>query len=1142
MIDPALIPFIQRLDRDPEDDEALDAIRDGLALRGDVSTFALLSEKVAARRSDPRRGAEALHRAADAWVQAARDDRAIPLWRQVLEADPQHLGASLGLAGAWRRAGKLDQAETTYQRLLESVRGGRRVPILQDLAALRAERGDLDGEITALREVVELLGAGAGATEARRNLARLLVQRSRARAKGREDQDGVYDDDAREAARTLAAIAREGATGRALDFAQAALALWPGEERAFQMVLAGTLKHAESVTLRIRFLAANPESAIAAKVRGELADAYVSTGRVDDAVAVLAASATEDPECARQLIRLYERTGRHADLARLLATMPTPEDRRERLVLHRRRASVARTVGDRAGVVANLRRVLDDAPADPEALPEVERDLRVRGALEELRDRLRAAAQESAAEVTARVRWWREVAQLSERRFDAPEEALVAWRAVLADAEEPDDLDAAREGVARALERLGRWAELADARAVEARAAKGDEPAREAWLRWWEIARAHLPPTDALRGLDEALRAAPCDALRAALVETRRAVGDTAGTTAALHARAEAAVGEDAAGAWCELAAQLEREDDRDGALDAWRKAHALDPAREEAWRAEARILEARGDRETLLDVLVAQANHPSAAGRSAGALYGRAMEIAFSLGRDEDARTLAERALRFDPDDAAARATLTALRAEDTAPVPVPVPDADDAVDDVAEAPAAQEDPSDAPEDDDAPATLEPPPAVERPSADDDAPDEPTPRPATVPTAEAVVEDEPTPRPAMAAAAVVEDAPDEDPSETTAAHTVDEPTGSHDTLDRSDEATAAHPVASDDAADEDSGPTGIMSRAALQQAIEDAERAEREAVSKAEREAVSKAEREAVSKAEREAASKAERPPLPSLPPMPRATMQPPPPPATMHPPPPPPRARPSVPPPPPPRPLASPQPPPVARPVSEPPPAASRSPGPAEIAAATLPRAEAEPSIIIDDGLIDAPARSAPPPRIPAPAPLPLAPPVQVAPPAPLPQVIPPPAPLQPLAMSPPPGPALQPLAMNPLPAPGPSLQPLAMNPLPAPGPSLQPLAMSAPPLEPLAMSAPAAVLPSLEMRPLGAPTPLSMRFEDAPPEGDPFDDPFAARTDDPFAADPAPAPVAPPAPAPMAPAAPARFERPMLAMLERALGYRT
>jgi tetratricopeptide (TPR) repeat protein len=1129
MIDPALIPFIQRLDRDPEDDEALDAIRDGLALRGDVSTFALLSEKVAARRGDPRRSADALHRAADAWAQTGRDDRAIPLWRQVLEADAQHVGASLGLAGAWRRAGKLDQAEATYQRLLESVRGGaRRVPILQDLAALRAERGDLDGEIAALREVVELLGAGAGATEPRRNLARLLVQRSRARAKGKDEQDGVYDDDAREAARTLAAIAREGATGRSLDFAQAALALWPGEERAFQMVLAGTLKHAESVTLRIRFLAANPESAIAAKVRGELADAYVATGRVDDAVAVLAASATEDPECARQLVRLYERTGRHADLARLLAAVPTPEDRRERLVLHRRRAAVARTLGDRAGVVANLRRVLDDAPADPEALPEVERDLRVRGAREELRDRLRAAAQESAAEVTARVRWWREVAQLSERRFDAPEDALVAWRAVLADGEEPDDLEAAREGVARALERLARWGELADARAVEARAAKGEAPAREAWLRWWEVARAHLPPTDALRGLDEALRAAPCDALRAALVETRRAVGDSAGTTAALRARADAAVGDDAAGAWCELAAQLEREDDRDGALDAWRKAHALDPARDEAWRAEARILESRGDRASLLDVLVAQANHPSAAGRSAGALYGRAMEVAFSLGRDEDARTLAERALRFDPDDAAARATLSALRAEDTAPVPVPAPEE---APDVVQAPAAQGDPSD-PMDDDAPATLEPPavdaPPVAPSATSDEAPDEPTPRPVTAPATEAVVEDEPTPRPAVTAAAPVEVA-DEDPAETTAAHPVEEPTGSLDVVERSDEATAAHPVAADDAADDDSGPTGIMSRAALQQAIEDAERAEREA------------------------APKPERPPLPSLPPLPRATM---------HPPPPPPRARPSVPPPPPPRPLSSPPPPPpvAARPVSEPPPSASRSPGPAEIAAASAPsapRAEAEPSIIIDDGLLDAPpARGAPPPRVAPPpppvqvaqppAPLPLAPPVQAAhPPAPQALVMPPAPALQPLAMSPPPGPSLQPLAMNPLPAPGPSLQPLAMNPLPAPGPSLQPLAMSAPPLEPLAplaMSAPAAVLPSLEMRPLDAPASLSMRFEDAPPEADPFDDPFAARTDDPFAADPAPAVMAPPAQAPQPAPAQARFERPMLTMLERALGYRT
>ncbi|MEZ4391164.1 MAG: tetratricopeptide repeat protein [Polyangiales bacterium] len=464
MIDPALIPLIQRLDRDPEDDDALDAIREALLHQGDVSTFARLAEKVAARRSDPKRAADAISRAGDAWAYGARDDRAVPLWRQALEVDPQHVGANLGLAGAMRRAGQFEQAEAAYVRLLEVVRGeARRVPILDDLARLRAERGDLDGEIEAVREVVALHGAGAAATESRRTLARLLVQRSRARARD-EGEGETFDDDTREAARTLAAIAREGATGRAMDFAQAALALWPGEERAFQMLVASTLKHADSVTMRIRFLAANPESEIAARVRGELADAYVAMGRVDDAVTVLAAFAADDAESARQLTRIYERTGRHADLARLLASLPAPEDRRERLLLHRRRAAVARTLGDRAGALQSLGRVLDDAPADPEALHEVERDLRVRGALEALRDRLRAAARDDSAPASSRVRWWREVAQLSERRFDAPDEALDAWRAMLGVAEEPDDLRDAGEGVERALERLERWTELADAR------------------------------------------------------------------------------------------------------------------------------------------------------------------------------------------------------------------------------------------------------------------------------------------------------------------------------------------------------------------------------------------------------------------------------------------------------------------------------------------------------------------------------------------------------------------------------------------------------------------------------------------------------------------------------------------------------
>ena len=1063
MIDPALIPFIQRLDRDPDDDEALDAVHDAFAQRGDLGTFAVLAEKLAARQKDPARVAATLHRAAEAWASLAREDRAVPLWRQVLEADPAHVGANLGLAASWRRAGKLEQAEATYARLLDAVKSeARRIPILLDIAALRAERGDLDGEITAMREVVAHHGPGAAATEHRRTLARLLVQRSRAKARRDAGDDVTYDDDVKEAARTLAAIAREGATGRSQDFAQAALALWPGEETAFQMVQASTLKHADLVTLRIRFLAANPESAIATRVRGDLADAYVSTGRVDDAVAVLAA-ASEDPESARQLLRLYERTGRHKDLARLLAAMPTPDDRRERLVLMRRRAAVARTLGDRAGVVENLRRVLDDAPADPEALPEVERDLRVRGALDELRDRLRAAASDPSADAPSRVRWWREVAQLSERRFDDPEAALSAWRAALDAAEDEADRDEAREGIDRLLARLQRWDELADSRAVAARAAEGDEARREAWSRWLEVAEAHGTVEELVRGIEEALASAPSDALRAALVEVRRRAGDSVGLSTALRARAEATEGEEAATAWSELATHLETAGDAAGALLAWRKVRTHDPARAEAWRAEARIHEAAGDQDALLDTLTAHANHPKAAGRDAGALYGRAAKVAFGLGRDDEALRLAERALRFDADDAPMREMISALRVEDTAPVPI------------VRAP-------------------EPPPAPPAPEA-----------PAPAETTGEVQAPE-----AHEATGVVE-VPD--------MHDVHEGEEAEERPGESTVAMMAAVPAEDEASEDDGGPTGIMSRAALQKALDDAER--EEAAARA----------EAIAAEDIELAEPTPVPPATPLPPPPRPSTPPPPPvtgttltgvkaPSVVPPP------------------ItgttlsgikAPSAPPPVvvapAPPVIPPP-----APPPVVVAPASVetPRAP-EPSIIIDDGLLA--TTTAVPPVVLAPSVIPEAP----APPRVM--STPPPAmPAMPSVMpAPPPAmPAMPSVMPSVTPTP---LQPLAMNPLPPPVAPLQPLTMNVAPLQPLTMHpVPAQELPSLAMR----------DPDDLPPSDDfgvqdPFADPFSSGTSDPFATVMQPAPAAIAAPAPPAPPAAPPYERVMLSMLERALGYR-
>ncbi|MEZ4391163.1 MAG: hypothetical protein R3A48_08710 [Polyangiales bacterium] len=540
-------------------------------------------------------------------------------------------------------------------------------------------------------------------------------------------------------------------------------------------------------------------------------------------------------------------------------------------------------------------------------------------------------------------------------------------------------------------------------------------------------------------------------------MKAQREVGDAAGVTEAMRGRAEAATGAEGAVAWSELAAHLEAEGDADAALEAWRKARSLDASLEDAWQGEARIHESRGDRESQFETLLAQANHPTAAGRSAGALYGRATEIAYDLGRDEEARALAERALRFNPGDEAMQAVLTALRSEDTAPVAVAVdPESPYVPDEEVE-------------------TVD---AVELEEVD------------ASPASEGEVTGEvAAPEPSSAADAVGEVTGEHEPRDDAEATTAHETSAARAPDDA--EATTAHEVAAprDDVAsspEDDGGPTGIMNRAALQEALEEAERAAAEELRADE--------------------------PTPAPPPDPapeRPKFSRPPPPAP---------------------PLAPPQERTgtyeAVRPAE--PERLTQPDGPGRTAPPRPPPApppsEAEPSIIIDDGLLggaseaqperatltpqvlppiaslppvpgpaarpplpsaapSVPRPSRPPPAPPAPSLQPLAmaappapslqPLAMAAPPAPSLQpplaMAPPPPSLQPLAMAPPP-PSLQPLAMAP-----PSLQPLAMNPLHAPPSPLEPLSMGAPPLEPLSMGAPApAPLPSLEMRPFDEPPP--------------------------------------------------------------------
>jgi tetratricopeptide (TPR) repeat protein len=671
MFDPALIPFVQRLDRDPYDEEALSALWDALDVRGDHHTLAVLAEKIAGRR-DPSRGADLLHRAATLYAtQLHRDDKAAALWQEALRVDALHGDALLGMAGVWRRAGRTEAAAAALDKVLQlELPSARRAAVYEELAAVRAAQGDAAGQRHALREALRLHPGGPAATEARRTLARLLVEDARAQ---RNEDGPEYPEAIKEAAQLLGAIAREGGTERAQDFAAAALSLWPGEPQAFQIAAsAAALRHGDLATLRIRFLSANPESPLAPKARLDLADGYAGAGRVEDAIAVLSAAAQEDPAAALRLQDIYARAGRNKDLAALLDSLPQPEDPKLRLSLLRRRAAAQRTAGDRAAWLALLRQVLDLCPDDSEALAEVTRDLRLKGALDELCDRLRAAAGQSAARREARYQWWREVALLCERHLQRVDEATEAWCEALVLAEEEEARVECEAAILRLLERGQRWGELLDRLERDARNATSPPERRDRWMRWATLLRQHRDdPKAEAEAIARVWREYPRDsAVALALLDARRRADDMVGVTEVLRARVSDAPADQAASRWAQLAGHLEQMADGDGALDAWRKARQADPALAMAWQAEERLLEQRGRTVELLDVLQAHAAHPVAAGRSAGKLYAQAAQLAFALGDDEASLDLADRALRLSPQDASMHALVESLRGPRTGPV----------------------------------------------------------------------------------------------------------------------------------------------------------------------------------------------------------------------------------------------------------------------------------------------------------------------------------------------------------------------------------------------------------------------------------------------------------------------------------------
>jgi hypothetical protein len=396
-------------------------------------------------------------------------------------------------------------------------------------------------------------------------------------------------------------------------------------------------------------------------VRRDLAEVYLAAGQIDDAIEALAPLVEQgDVEAARALADLYRQAGRLADRVALLASLPPATDRAQRVSDLREMAEVYGQQGARDAMLAALREILVLDPADPEALALVEDELRAQNAFDELRQVLYAAARAPGVPVDARSARLREIARLSEQRLGDAAGAVEAWRALLA--VEPHD----EEGVA-ALERLltqaERWDELA--RWLEKRVAATTDRATQRAL-WERLAALHRDKRN-----DESAEAAALSALWALdpeddavalrLVDARRRLGDVAGVTEVLRARAEASAGAEGLVRWSELATHLEGADERDAAMQAWQQVATQDPAHAPAWEAIERLLELTGRHDLLLETLIAHAEGPAAGDRPAS-FHARAADVARLLGDVATATTQAERALQLAPDDDAVAELLADL------------------------------------------------------------------------------------------------------------------------------------------------------------------------------------------------------------------------------------------------------------------------------------------------------------------------------------------------------------------------------------------------------------------------------------------------------------------------------------------------
>ncbi len=654
-MDPAAYACYERLNKNPDDAEALSFLWEYHGQRAEFQQLATLVEQTAGRRPDPRSSADLYFRAAELWSKnVGRADRAVANYTRSFERDPAQLGAIEAARQIYLQLGNLKLAAQLLEKQLTATGDPLvRVMLLREGAELHGRLGATDTQIAWLEEV---RAAQPDDWEVLRELAGAYLTRAQS--------PNAQPNDTTTGAGLLSSLATSVGGEHGLAFAEAALDAWPGDEAAFALVYDayGAQERLDELAVRqIAFVQANPTSPYTPVMRKALADAYLEVGQVDDAIAALEPLAASDPEVRRTLLGLYRDAGRAADFARVAADFAADGDVAQQVRDLKDLAEIQGRSGDRAGMLDTMRRVLGLDAADLEALALVEDDLRARGDYSTLRDVLAEAVRSEQCPPDMRIPRLREIAQVSLERLDDAQAALDAWREILDSVgEDPEAL----AGMDQVLSQQDRWEELTPVLTQRADVLE-DGDIRNAVLR--RLADLHRDRTGdraaEAAALAQLWRAVPHDDdVAGRLVALRRASGNLAGVVEVLRARAERSPPTAAGERWAELGQALEAQGDLHGAVGAWREVSMRDPVHPRAWDETERLLRATSQHAVLYTSLVerAEALHP---GPERAAIHARASDAARAMGDPGTALAEAERALEMDPSsDALANALMDSL------------------------------------------------------------------------------------------------------------------------------------------------------------------------------------------------------------------------------------------------------------------------------------------------------------------------------------------------------------------------------------------------------------------------------------------------------------------------------------------------